>query len=150
MSSFNLERFRFEPSQLEAVKSQFQRIASAVRLHAIEANIRGAVPRASGCYFWTLRLSEAEYRIYVGRTRSMWKRFSDYANEIQIHAPNDYKLRFFQELVFETEPSASFDLYFMAVPEDHFKRREAELIREFKPFINYLRPPTSEDRKRIR
>lgn len=117
----NLARFRFTPSEAEELRSEFRLIASDVKLHAVEANVRSTVPRASGCYFWTLRLAEEEYKVYVGRTRSMRKRFADYANEIQIHAPNDYKLRFFQELVFETDPAASFDLYFMPISENGFK-----------------------------
>lgn len=135
----DLGSFRFSSLEAQTLREQFGLIATNLELHAVPSELRKSVPSNSGCYFWTMRLGGAEFKIYIGRTRSMRKRLADYANDIQIHAPNDYKLRFFQEFIHEADKSATFDLYFTAVGEDRFKAREVELVNKFRPFINFLR-----------
>lgn len=149
MSLLNLERFLFSTSESQQLRQGFRLIASNVSLADVPVELRRTVPAESGCYFWTLRLGGGEYRIYLGRTRSLRRRLLDYTNDIQIHSPNDFKLRFFQELILETEPEAQFDLYFIAVSEETFKKAETDLVRQFRPLINFLRPPTTEDRDTI-
>ena len=146
----NLNRFQFLSSEAEKLRKDFILIHKDVRLHSVSADLRSTAPTDSGCYFWTMRHDDAEYKIYIGRTRSLRKRLTDYANEIQIHAPNDYKLRFFQEFIHEVEAGAAFDLYFQAVGEDEFKRRELDFVKRYQPFVNFLRRPTADDRARIR
>ena len=146
----SLARFLFSQDQAAQLRAEFEQIATDIRLHSADASVRSSMPQTSGCYFWTLRDTGREYRIYVGRTKSMKKRFADYASDIQIHAPNDQKLRFFQEFIHELDETAAFDLYFMRVPEMESKARERLLVDHFKPLINSLRRPTPEDRESIR
>jgi hypothetical protein len=149
MSFPDLSRFQLTPGEAADVRREFALAASSVKLHDVAPGIRRSVPAVSGCYFWTMRGGNAEYKIYIGRTRSLRTRLKDYTNAIQIHAPNDYKLRFFQEFIHQMDSAAEFDLYVMQVPESDFKAKETELVRRFQPFVNFLRPPTAEDRARI-
>jgi hypothetical protein len=86
----NLSRFGFSQAESSALRREFSLAASAVALHDVDPAIRKRVPAVSGCYFWTMRGGDTEFKIYIGRTRSLRTRLRDYTNSIQIHAPNDY------------------------------------------------------------
>jgi len=149
MSFPDLRRFELTAFERQELTRDFTLAASDVSLNEVSPDVRKAVPTVSGCYFWTMRRENVEYKIYIGRTRSLRTRLKDYANAIQIHAPNDYKLRFFQEFIHQMDSEAAFDLYVMAVAESEFKAKETALVRQFQPFVNFLRAPTAEDRARI-
>ena len=43
-----------------------------------------------------MRYRGAEYKIYIGKTKSFSYRILNYIGDFQAHSPNDYKLRIFK------------------------------------------------------
>lgn len=149
MPLVDLKRFLATPREREAIEGDFQLVASGVVLGP--GSRRGAekLPASGGCYFWTMDVDARRFKIYVGQTNSLKKRITDYSLDVQIHSPNDFKLRFFQEIAFDTYPGAQFNVHFMRLPDGERQNREKELIRRYDPLINRLRPPTQDDRALI-
>ena len=92
-------------------------------------------------------IGTSTYKIYVGKTKSLPRRLSDYTNEFQVHAPNDYKLRFFQSFILGREPNAAFDLYFSKGGAQGYTMDETEAVKEYGPLINERAETTAEDRE---
>lgn len=109
-----------------------------------------ALRDVAGIYFWTMRIGTSSYKIYVGKTKSLPRRLSDYTNEFQIHAPNDYKLRFFQRFILSREPNAVFDLYFAEEGAQGYTMDETETVKEYGPLINERAETTAEDREAMK
>ena len=146
-----MKRFELSSTEAQALEGDFRLLISGIDLRNInQATSLSGLPAQSGCYFWIMCSDSRRYKIYIGRTRSILKRVMDYANDFQVHAPNDYKLRFFQESMSRGFPTAAFDLYFTDVPVEQCKAREKELLRQFSPLINTLPPPTEHERDLIR
>ncbi len=91
-----------------------------------------------GVYLWVMKYAGKEYKIYVGKARSLSRRLEDYTNSFQVHSPNDYKLCFFQSFLEETlgDPRATMDLYFLKSTLDGFTDLETKVVRAYGPFIN--------------
>lgn len=90
-----------------------------------------------GVYFVVMRLEDgSKYKIYVGKTKSLKRRLNDYVNPFQIHAPNDYKLRFFREFVGRYDLMVRFDIYFCRSGIDNYTKVEADNINYYLPLIN--------------
>lgn len=108
-----------------------------------------SLPDKSGCYLWVVRYGAAKYCIYAGRTNSVRRRAGDYSAPFQMHSPNDFKLRFFEEQLREFQPQAKLSLFFKAVPTEHCVEEEKRFISMFMPAINRLAAPSAQDREVI-
>ena len=97
-----------------------------------------------------MRLKSDRYKIYLGRTHSLRKRVQDYQNAFQVHAPNDFKLRFFQEFMAAAFPAAALDLYFRPLALKDCKTEETRLVRLYRPLINVQGKPTAAERDLVR
>lgn len=128
-----LNRYRLRPDESRVLCAEFRALLTDIDFRR---SAPADVDPASGVYFWVLRQSSDVYKIYIGRTRSIAKRVRDYHAEFQVHSPNDFKLRFFQEFVHGHFPDATFDLYFRAEPLETCKRIETECIRRYDPMMN--------------
>jgi excinuclease UvrABC nuclease subunit len=146
-----MKRFELNAIEAQVLEGNFRLLMSGLDLRNLDkVTCMSSLPVQSGCYFWIMRSDSRRYKIYIGRTRSILKRVMDYANAFQVHSPNDYKLRFFQESMSQAFPTTALDLYFTDVPVEQCKARETELVRQFSPLINTLPPPTDHERDRIR
>ena len=150
MTTDGIARFLMSADDVALVSREFRFLAHAVVLHAMNPSTLSALPEQSGCYFWVMQVEGRAYKIYLGRTRSIRKRVSDYAIPFQLHSPNDYKLQFFQDLMSETHPGGQLDLYFMPVAGEELKARETELVQLFKPLVNTLPASSPLERQRVR
>jgi predicted GIY-YIG superfamily endonuclease len=114
----------------------FEPKLEGVNLHKINEQVPKlkTFEKMSGVYFWVLRRDGCRYKIYIGRTNDLSKRVKDYTRKFQPHSPNDYKLRFFQELL-----GGKFDLYFLGVEDKkQCVRKETDVIKRLQPLINDL------------
>ncbi len=151
MQTEQFKPFEVTRSDAEVIERQFTRLLVGCCLGELTAvECRSTLMARSGCYLWVMRLESAQFKIYVGQTNSIQKRVTDYTVGFQIHSPNDYKLRFFEELMREAFPLATLDLYFAAAPVEQCRDRENEFVRQFRPLINTLPPANEEERELIR
>ena len=96
----------------------------------------GDVKDVPGVYFLIMRIGQYRYKVYAGKTKTIKRRLYEYTSEFQVHAPNDYKLRFFQEFMLKHDPKIKFDLYFQKSDIDGYTKMETAVVREYKPLIN--------------
>jgi hypothetical protein len=146
-----LKTFELTTADADLVGHEFTLLLADCRLSELTATeCRAKLPAQSGCYLWIMCLDSSRYKIYVGQTRSILKRVTDYSRGFQIHSPNDYKLRFFEEAMRETFPQGTLDLYFAAMKLDDCQTRETELVRHLAPLINTLPVANEQERGLIR
>lgn len=145
-----LERYRLGDEEVATFRSRFNCVLTDVDLETLAPRSPDSMLRTlrdvAGIYFWTMRMGSATYKIYVGKTKSLPRRLSDYTNEFQVHAPNDYKLRFFQSFVRSRAPTAAFDLYFAKEGTRGHTLDETEAVKLYGPLINERAETTAEDR----
>lgn len=145
-----LERYRLCDDEVETFRSRFNCVLTDVDLETLAPrspdSVLHALREVAGIYFWTMRMGASTYKIYVGKTKSLPRRLSDYTNEFQVHAPNDYKLRFFQNFIRGRAPTAAFDLYFAKEGTQGHTLDETEAVNLYAPLINERAETTSEDR----
>ena len=96
----------------------------------------GDVKDVPGVYFLVMRIGQCRYKVYAGKTKTINRRLYEYTSEFQVHAPNDYKLRFFQDFMLKHDPLIKFDLYFQKSNIDGYTKMETAVVREYQPFIN--------------
>lgn len=149
-----LERYKFSDSEAATFHKRFNRVLADVDLEALTPRGPDPMLRAlrdvAGIYFWTMRIGTSTFKIYVGKTKSLPRRLSDYTNEFQVHAPNDYKLRFFQSFILSLEPDAAFDLHFAEGGAQGYTMDETEAVKEYGPLINERADTTAEDRETMK
>lgn len=104
-----------------------------------------ALRDVAGIYFLTMRIGTSTYKIYVGKTRSLPRRLSDYTKDFQVHAPNDFKLRYFQAYIRKHFPLAVFDLYFAAAGFQGYTSDETEAEKRYLPLINQRAETSAKD-----
>ncbi len=135
-----LEGFRLSLEERVGLESRFQLVLEDANFIASNMeDIRRTILskyNSSGVYFWVMSVGELRYRIYIGKTKSLVRRVTDYLKEFQAHSPNDYKIRIFQERILECEPTTKFSLYFVQSPLSNYTNLENELIREYDPLLN--------------
>jgi hypothetical protein len=147
-----LKLFEFSSAEAEALHSEFEPIlvgtdfSRSQRVSAVLSIYKGA----QGIYFWVMRWQTFEYKIYLGKTRSLADRLLNYLSEFQPHSPNDYKLRTFQAFAVTQMPDAGFDLYFAKKDPSHLTEAENEAIGAYKPFLNQLALPTAEVKAQLK
>lgn len=131
------KRFELLPTERPAFEADFSLLCKSVELSELtRKEVSESIPDTSGCYIWLMEIESRLHKIYLGRTRSIRRRLSEYAAGFQIHSPNDYKLHFFQKYIQSSFPDAKLDLYFCDVSVEYCKSRETELIRFYRPLIN--------------
>jgi excinuclease UvrABC nuclease subunit len=135
-----LEAFCFSPEEQIGLESSFRLLLDDVNMiNGSKESMRQSILDAgvtSGVYFWVMGIRELQYRIYIGKTKSVMRRVADYMKEFQAHSPNDYKIRIFQQTILQCEPSARFSLYFTQSPLSDYTSLENELIRKYDPLLN--------------
>ena len=103
----------------------------------------------AGIYFWLLDLDSICYKIYIGKTTSLKRRLGDYSNPFQIHSPNDYKIKFFQEFILNKYKKAQFRLLFKRASKESITTLETKEINTFNPLINQRKKPSKEVQLKI-
>lgn len=136
MSIESLRRYRLSAEDSTTLADTFQLLLTNVDFEVPDRPKLQNLPLTPGVYFWTLRCDSEIFKIYVGKAKNISKRTNDYHLEFQPHSPNDFKLRFFQQFVFQHFPRATFDLWFRHVPLDCYTEDENKFIRMFSPLIN--------------
>jgi hypothetical protein len=146
------EHFLLDISQATVMREEFQSIllgtdlAKGLQVEEVALNYKGV----HGIYFWILRHEDAEYKIYIGQTKSLSRRVLNYISEFQPHSPNDYKLRVFHAFLLELVPSATLDLYFAEKDSAILTQAEADAIKKYDPLLNKLPRPTPEARGELK
>ena len=155
----NLDKFKIDNNDLPEFLNQFSLVAESVNLEIssrseVESKIIESLMiddcNVTGVYFWILRIEDAQYKIYAGKTKSLKRRLSDYFNKFQIHSPNDYKLKFFQSFIFSHLPNADFDLYFKQCNLSDYTEYETQTVNQFKPLINERAQVTDEAKDKMK
>lgn len=122
------------------VQTRFSLILSDARLTILrKQDIRSAsasLHNGPGVYFWAMGVGNQSYRIYIGKTKSLARRVSDYMKDFQAHSPNDYKIRIFQQTIFDKHPEAQFRLHFVAASLETYTQVENDWIQRFDPLLN--------------
>ena len=153
--SSSFDKFKFTSEMIVSLQANFKLVAKNVNLmdmtrNDIELEICHSLQKdhcnVTGVYFWVMEIKSQQYRVYVGKTKSLKRRLSDYFNNFQIHSPNDYKLNFFQNYVLGLYPDARFDLYFMPCEISEYTQNETKMVNKFSPLINE-RPRVSQETK---
>lgn len=154
MELTNLTKYRFaEEDDRALLQEGFQAVHGDVRLNDIKATdlkAIGATEGIPGVYFWVLLLNDERYKIYIGKTKSLVRRLTDYTNPFQVHSPNDYKLRFFQEFILEHAPGARLALFFKPCSLADYTEVETRLVGVFSPLINARSKAVQEEREMMK
>lgn len=147
MTLSGLNRYQLTSEEAATFHTEFKLVMSNVNLETIKLNNPAltALSNVPGVYFWVMRLDSSTYKIYAGKTNSLPRRLRDYKNEFQEHAPNDYKLRFFQTFMLEHHSDSELDLYFIVA--DGHTQKENEVVRKYCPLINEKARVSEADRK---
>ncbi|USD48744.1 GIY-YIG nuclease family protein [Vibrio sp. SCSIO 43153] len=153
--SSNFDKFKFTDEMVADLEAKFCLVAKDANLYDVTKNdieleichsLQKDHCNVTGVYFWVMEIQSQKYRIYVGKTKSLSRRLSDYFNNFQIHSPNDCKLKFFQSYVLGQYPSAKFELYFMPCGISEYTQNETQMVNTFMPLINE-RARVSQDTK---
>lgn len=135
-----LEPFSLSADQMADIQARFALVLSDARLTIVSKQdisaAAASVQNGPGVYFWMMGAGGQNYRIYVGKTKSLARRVSDYMKDFQAHSPNDYKIRVFQQTILEKYPEAQFRLYFAAASLEKYTQIENELILRLDPLLN--------------
>lgn len=145
-----LRGFELGHHETEAFHSHFTLVKRDIDLERCASPSHDASLRelrdVAGIYFLTMRIGTSTYKIYVGKTRSLPRRVSDYSKNFQVHAPNDFKLRCFQAYIKEQFPLAVFDLYFAQAGLQGYTSDETEAEKLYRPLINQRADTSAEDK----
>ncbi len=150
--------FLVSESELETITHEYEVISSNFLLIDINETTEMAftlkkavmdVTADAGIYFWLLDLDSICYKIYIGKTTSLKRRLGDYSNPFQIHSPNDYKIKFFQEFILNKYKKAQFRLLFKRASKESITTLETKEINTFNPLINQRKKPSKEVQLKI-
>lgn len=119
----DLTPYKFSNDELKILKIEYLSIIKNVNLSAINKNILEKITNDYGVYFWLMNYKNEQYKIYIGKTNSLKRRLNDYKVNFQIHSPNDFKLRFFQEFTNKHLQNSSLDLHFMKCSKDNYTEK---------------------------
>lgn len=145
-----LSDFRISETLFQTVEQEFRLLLEDCRLELGRSSPGlSQLPAVAGCYLWIAAHESARFCVYVGRTNSIRRRAADYSAPFQMHSPNDFKLRFFEEELRTALPTATLSLYFQEFPVEKCALRERELIVALRPAINTLPVPDQTIRKQI-
>lgn len=133
-----LQKLTFTLDHTQRLEQGYERVLQdshlwySAQLDQTESDFRGV----SGIYFWVLAHDDKLHRIYVGKTKSLGYRISNYADHFQPHSPNDFKLQIFHSFIKNVLPGSELDLYFHQCAEADLKSAESEEIKFFSPLLN--------------
>jgi len=138
------ERFLLAGGQAQSMRASFEAIFTGTDLAKCDRvdDVIATYKKVPGLYFWVMRHGGAEYKIYIGKTRSFSYRVLNYISDFQAHSPNDYKLRIFHAFVSELLPEAALDLYFARTDLESLTSAENVAVLKYAPMLNKLPPPT--------
>jgi hypothetical protein len=145
-------RFLLSSAEAPAMRARFLPVltntdlAKGERVNEVMQNYRTAV----GLYFWLMRYGGAEYKIYIGKTKSFSYRILNYISDFQPHSPNDYKLRIFHAFVAEVLPGSELDLYFAREALESLTAAETLAVSQYGPLLNKLPLPSAAAREELR
>lgn len=144
----NLRKYMISDEDGRELQESFVELLSDVDLHCIdlEKHQESLKDYDYGIYFWVLTLNNVRYKVYIGKTNSIVRRVKEYTIDFQIHSPNDFKMRFFQDFIAKSVSSFDLSLYFSPKTKETYTQSETQAIRYFKPMINE-RSNTSSDQK---
>jgi hypothetical protein len=134
----NLEKYEFSKGEYEYFKNEFFELLPNVDLNELEIeSFRQQIESYDvGVYFWVLTIKNKHYKIYIGKTNSIKRRIKEYTIGFQIHSPNDFKMRFFQNFIEKHFSKYTLSLFFVSESLERYSQKETESIRYFKPMIN--------------
>ncbi len=91
-----------------------------------------------GIYCFTAIIEGVEQFAYVGQTKRLSGRMTDYLNKIQVTSINDYKIRAAADALEDLYDGViKFNLYFLPVDESiNITLLETQYINDCEPFIN--------------
>jgi len=113
--------------------------------------LQATYKKAPGIYFWLMNVGSSEYKIYIGKTKSLSYRVANYIADFQPHSPNDFKLRVFEFFVGELVPSASMSLFFARKDVSEITDAENKALEKYKwPLLNQRAEPTPEAKAQLR
>jgi hypothetical protein len=150
--------FLVSESELETITHEYDVISSNFLLIDVNETTEVSfilkktlidVTTDAGVYFWLLDLDSDCYKIYIGKTTSLKRRLGDYSNPFQIHSPNDYKMKFFQEFILNQYKNAQFRLLFKPASKESITALETKEINAFNPLINQRKKPSKEVQLKI-
>jgi hypothetical protein len=143
-------RFKLNDEQFRSLHKDFVRILEQVQFVRPEqvAYVVEHYKGKSGIYFWIMRLQESgdQYRIYLGKAKSISYRVQNYFSPFQPHSPNDFKLQIFAAFIAEKVPGASLDLYFSPRAERELTASENAALEVYNPLLNAKRSASSVSR----
>lgn len=147
-----LKHYQLNDDHRAELEKRFRQISASTTLLQQSSldSLAAVAPPDSGIYVWILELDDIRYRIYVGRTKSLRRRVTEYQNAFQPHSPNDYKLRVFESFVAENSSSYRLILYFCQMPENVLIEEERLAIRLFDPLLNRRLDSTPESKEGLR
>ena len=144
----DLSSYRIREDEVERIDSDFPMVCENANLleptGAISAILKSTDFVVPGVYFWTMTDNRSEYKIYVGKTKSLRKRVTDYSREFQPHSVNDYKLQIFQQVVTSTYSGFTFNIRFCPSPVEEMTSREKDAINLYRPLLNERRATSHE------
>lgn len=146
------ERFLLADPQAEAMRAKFAPVLTGTDLAKSELvnDVIATYKNVPGLYFWVMRHGGAQYKIYIGKTKSFSYRVLNYVNDFQAHSPNDYKLRIFHAFLSELLPEAALDLYFAPTDPESLTSAETAAVLEYVPLLNKLPPPSAAAKEELR
>lgn len=146
------DRFQFDESQYTAMCAEFSPLIIGTdlsRCERIEQIISGH-KKVAAIYFWTMRLNDKEFKIYIGKTNSISLRAQNYTGEFQPHSPNDFKLRIFRSFISEVAPTATLNFYVSKITAHDLTNAEKLAIAKYNPFLNKRQHPSPEAKALLR
>jgi len=145
------DRFLFTKREGDAMRSEFTPVLTNATLAKDEPlrRLLETHKNVSGIYFWVLRHEAKEYKLYIGKTKSLAKRLVDYVSKFQPHSPNDYKLRIFTAFLAELASEAALDLYFAPTDVGRLGEAETNFIKKYDPLLNPRLRPSAGAKKRL-
>ena len=154
MTLSGLSKYQLLTDQEAVFHRDFQLALPDVRLKELAtewiASKLNHLKNLFGVYFWIMVLNDRLYKIYVGKTKSLPQRLTEYRNKFQLHSPNDYKMQFFQDFIIKREPRARFDLYFCPASRETYTEKETEYVRDYGPLINEKSPGSSLAKRNVK
>ena len=141
----NLSPYCLQSDEIRSLTSNYREVSSNLCLDSLTKQSASELVKAHldkyqcsslGVYFWMLHVGNDEFKIYIGKTKSLERRLADYLGEFQIHSPNDYKIRFFQEFAYRHFPDSRFSLHFRSCELESYTDIESESVRQYSPLIN--------------
>jgi hypothetical protein len=147
-----LRQFQFSEDETNSFRRDFSPVLSSCNLSSYTdlKDFFLEFKRVVGIYFWVMRYESSEYKIYIGKTKSLANRVLNYTSQFQPHSPNDLKLQLFQAFIVELLPGAELDLYFSKQSLAHLTEAETEANRKYRPLFFGLPAPSAEAKEQLK